>query len=67
MECSITAKQYIMKLIDKRYEMFELLSDKFDTTATSDEINTATLDLTFYFLIIGAILILLSKQINKHD
>jgi len=56
-----------MKLIDKRYEMFELLSDKFDTTATSDEINTATLDLTFYLLVIGAILILLSKQINKHD
>ena len=56
-----------MKLIDKRYEMFELLPDKFDAIATSDEINTATLDLTFYLLVIGAILILLSKQINKHD
>ena len=28
-----------MKLIDKRYEMFELLSDKFDAIATSDEID----------------------------
>ena len=28
-----------MKLIDKRYEMFELLSDMFDAIATSDEID----------------------------